>query len=307
MRANRDLAHKWIHKLKPRGKCGNVSFEGPLYRSYSTTIAEIYQVPKGPEIVVFNERSYSVTTSGHQGAVRCAIPEEIPVVLVEDGHRGSCWDGLVPRGDDIKKWAIEEITRSLKIAGGALARSKRARTRADWSLNIMAKYMENAERINTYFKCRMKMPDMEHLAEALEQARKREAVLERKRQAKLEAEKREKVESWLKGEPGSHYPYGISEIRLRVKLVDHIEGDTVPAGTKLIETSRSATIPYEDGEKCFRFAMLKREHGWKRNGEQFPIGEFKLDAVNEFGIIAGCHHISWTEIERFAKQEGWIA
>jgi hypothetical protein len=101
-----------------------------------------------------------------------------------------------------------------------------------------------------------------------------------------------KAEDWLKGEhvvlPYDH------EILLRV------------CKDGRIETSRHASIPYGEGEKCFRFVIARRNKGWERNGERFRVGDFQLDAVTENGITAGCHFIGWDEIIRFAKQEGWI-
>lgn len=76
---------------------------------------------------------------------------------------------------------------------------------------------------------------------------------------------------------------------------------------KIIETSLGARIPYEDGERCFRFAIARRKKGWHRNGEQFQVGHYQLDKVTDIGITAGCHLILWDEVERFARQEGWIA
>lgn len=33
----------------------------------------------------------------------------------------------------------------------------------------------------------------------------------------------------------------------------------------------------------------------------------QLDAVNEFGIVAGCHRVSWAEADRFAMAQGWTS
>jgi predicted Abi (CAAX) family protease len=65
-------------------------------------------------------------------------------------------------------------------------------------------------------------------------------------------------------------------------------------------------VPLPEAEKAFRFAMIQRKRGWHRNGDQFKVGDYQLDAVNEQGVIAGCHRIGWDEIERFAKTQGWI-
>lgn len=73
-----------------------------------------------------------------------------------------------------------------------------------------------------------------------------------------------------------------------------------------METSKGATVPIQDAERAFRFAVTMRAKGWHRNGSTHAIGHYELDAINDFGVVAGCHRVSWGEIERFAKVQGWI-
>jgi hypothetical protein len=77
-------------------------------------------------------------------------------------------------------------------------------------------------------------------------------------------------------------------------------------GEELV-TSRGARVPMAAAERVYKFAQARRAAGWHRNGETCEVGHYSLDAVNAQGIVAGCHRISWEEIERFANQEGWTA
>ena len=74
-----------------------------------------------------------------------------------------------------------------------------------------------------------------------------------------------------------------------------------------METSKGATVPLADAERTFRFVSLVRAKGWHRNGETHAIGHYELDAVNPQGVVAGCHRVSWAEVERFAQSQGWLA
>jgi hypothetical protein len=113
------------------------------------------------------------------------------------------------------------------------------------------------------------------------------------------------MEAWMGGQMVSSWELRDLPVRLRpVSTGGGILTDKTPE--RQIETSHGAVIPYEDGKRCFRFAMKMNDRGWKRNGEQFKVGPYHLDAINEFGIIAGCHRIEWAEILRFAKAEGWL-
>lgn len=86
-----------------------------------------------------------------------------------------------------------------------------------------------------------------------------------------------------------------------------VEGGQDDSGAIIQEmvTSHGARVPLSDARRTYRFAMLARAKGWHRNGEKHAIGSYQLDAVNENGVVAGCHRVSWAEIERFAASQGW--
>ena len=119
-----------------------------------------------------------------------------------------------------------------------------------------------------------------------------------KRNAEIEtalaAERAEKVADWIAGgsvEPGASWP-----VYLRAEAGD--------GGPEMV-TSNGARVPLEDAERTYRFACLMRAKGWHKNGERHAIGSYQLDAVNEQGVVAGCHRVTWQEIERFAAAQGW--
>jgi len=85
------------------------------------------------------------------------------------------------------------------------------------------------------------------------------------------------------------------------------EGADAPEIIREMVTSKGARVPLADAERAFKFVMKCRAKGWHRNGETFELGGYHLDAVNAQGVVAGCHRVSWEEIERFAKSQGWTA
>jgi hypothetical protein len=88
--------------------------------------------------------------------------------------------------------------------------------------------------------------------------------------------------------------------------VDSDEPVALRASDGDMETSRGSRVPLPAAHRAFQFALKHRAAGWHRNGDQFEVGHYHLDAVNEQGVVAGCHRIGWDEIERFAKSQGWI-
>jgi len=83
-------------------------------------------------------------------------------------------------------------------------------------------------------------------------------------------------------------------------------GDDDPThdGKEMV-TSKGARIPLADAKRAFLFVSKVRAIGWHKNGETFAIGGYWLDAVNDAGVVAGCHRLTWAEIERFAESQGW--
>lgn len=125
-------------------------------------------------------------------------------------------------------------------------------------------------------------------AAAIEASQKRREA----KAAKLPAQKPEIIAEWLTG-TRSDLPHALNlPVMLRVR------GDDM-------ETSKGARVPLADARRTYRFAMLARAKGWHRNGETHAIGAYQLDAVNENGVVAGCHRVTWAEIERFATAQGW--
>jgi len=117
-------------------------------------------------------------------------------------------------------------------------------------------------------------------------------LAEQRRNATLARRHAVTLARWLKGESVS-LPPGLPTVYLRVN------GD-------LLETTKRATVPLTEARRAFEFAAKMRATGWHRNGSTFRVGHFQLDSVDDKEVVAGCHRISWNEIERFAKQEGWI-
>ncbi len=118
---------------------------------------------------------------------------------------------------------------------------------------------------------------------------------EEERQRQIERD-RAKREAWLNGE-GSGY----------------VRFDSVHGGAALrikgdeLETSHGASVPLAHAIKAFRFVKLCRENGrtWQRNGQQIRVGHFQIDSIDASGdFVAGCHRISWPEVERAAIAAG---
>lgn len=279
-----ELPHIWAHKRAPHGRCpGNLSLNGPAILSYSTEIAR-HGERKGKPFIIFNTTSYSVTTAAAQGEVRRAIPSDVPVFEIEGIGRGGSLAYVEP---------VELFSHAVKMAAQSAAKAGRARSNRDGYLARQAEWLRKAGEISAFFGLRRKVDEktIARLAAAESRAKAKAAKAEREREKARLAKDAEEVAAWLAGStevsPSYHWP-----VMLRAE------------GAELV-TTKGARVPLADAERTFRFASALRSRGWHRNGETHTVGGYQLDAVNDAGIVAGCHRIAWPEIERFAKAMAW--
>lgn len=283
---NKQVAHLWANKSRASAKGSHFFFEGDTIYSYGSHFP-IARHCDG--VILFTRQDYSVTTSKHKSYVRmaCTQFEVFTVENVKD----------TPGRADVLNYG-----KRINEAALAVARARDPQ----WKLKWMEDLIEEANKFCVHFgfKTRFTAPDnMEELkARAkVESDKKRKQTIAR--QERQERELAETVKRWISGEPVC-LPHNYTKVYLRVKYSGQ---DAQGIGKSFVmETSKGATVPLAEAEKAFRFVMLKREKGWHRNGENFPIGEFHLDAVNANGVVAGCHRVGWDEIERFAKLQGWL-
>lgn len=288
---SKEVDHQWAHELAPRGRCpSHEHFEGASFYSYSTEIGRILK-RNGRKAYLLNVTQYSITTSGHQHALRMAIPGDATVFKV-----GGIGQGCSLYGADKKAGAIL-FAYSIKQA--SKAKLKCAQARKEWNKNYYAAeqagWLQQAVEVSAFFGLRRKVDDrvVVRLAQRIAADERRMAAEEKARQIRIEAENAETVQRWLDGED-VWFPYSIDH-PCRLRAV----GDEM-------ETSKGVKVPLAEARLAFNFARKMRATGWHRNGGKFTIGEYQLDAVNESGVVAGCHRVSFDEIERFAKSEGWI-
>jgi len=235
-------------------------------------------------VVLFTTRDYSVTTTSHKSMVARAC-QHLTVFHVRDV-------------DTNPRQQFEEYRERYT----SLARKySRARSHKPWILGSMRGIVDEANRFAQFFglRCRLSMPNesaMEAECRAIEQReaqrRRREEAKRKREQAERQQEALERVQQWVDGK--IDYCPGYGPIRLR------IVGDE-------LQTSHGARVPLAHAIKAFRFIKRLHDQGqtYQGNGRAIRLGHFVLDAVDAQGNVrAGCHDVSWEEIERVATIAG---
>ena len=307
----RELPHIWAHRKAEYGRAGNISFNGDVFRSYHTAIAQLVRM-KGHEFVLVNNGSYSNSTAKHQHKMRQAISHmtQISVPHVQQGK-----DYILPSDKREHRRVFREIeTWLIAQAGASMLKAKRARSYKDQHITDAKDYLKQAEFLAQLYG-RHVSQDLGVAEETVQRAAKLEAARERREQRQAEKDNAEKVRDWLAGVPGAHWPSAVCTVHLRSRklrmvdtdLVGTTEKDTMHKEIHLIETTLGVTIPYDEAQRQWVTVMRMRasKKWWHRNGEQMPIGRYQLDAVNEFGVVAGCHKIAWKQLEELGEREGW--
>ena len=113
---NMDLARIWAAQDRPAGKGHNLSFSGPVLKSYATAIAQLV-VDDGEACgAVLNATKYSLTTSRHQNYARHALfRARVPYVELDGIPRGE--PELIP-AHNTKDWARNQVRRLLAACAG---------------------------------------------------------------------------------------------------------------------------------------------------------------------------------------------
>lgn len=284
------VAHLWANKTQSEARNPNSSiyFNGDTIYSYGSHFPIARHIErKGKSAVAFTTRDYSVTTSSHKSTVASAA-RHLTVFTVSDVESD--------RADTIKANLADYKARITS----ELLKAKRARNRAKWHLQSAETLINEGNQYAQFYgyKAQFAQPeDWQAQVQKAEASARAENECKRKQ---AETQRRERLEALEQWKQGASVGYRFYDLPVSLRVI----GDN---DNREMETSLGARVPLAEAEKAFRFAWIQRARGWHRNGEQFTVGHYNLDAVNEQGVIAGCHRVAWPEIERFAKAQDWIA
>lgn len=283
-----EIAHIWAHKSAPYGKSpGAVSFDGPVIHSYSTAMARHIE-HKGKPAIVLNTTGYSVTTTAHFSRIASAVQGlDIPVFRVDGQQMGA---DLRFSGDELFTHYVERAAQCLKDAQQPRIRPHTIEAHKGRA----AHFLGEAKAVAEFFGLRRKVDEkaIARLATAKARAEKR-AQREQEKRDKAERERQQAAfEAWINSLPMPQGESSWFNARL-FPVAFRVEGD------ELVSTL-GARVPLRAAQVAYRFAMSRRGTNWHENGETCPVGHYHLTAINAQGIVAGCHRITWAELERLA-------
>jgi hypothetical protein len=304
-----ELVHIWAKQSQEAGKnqAGNVFFrDGKIY-SYGHHFCMGNII--APGVVLINQNTYSKTTAKQLHAVRYAV-NHMQTILVNKPDGDLC--------DNLRGF-ISDIREQLDI----IANDRKRQTTKDQAKGELTRIVERVEQylqaIKADIKKRLPFKGQEEtrkefilyleaakseqaaadMQTKLDKQAKKKAREEEQRRAQILADGKAELLNWSKNKGNQFHQYRHMDlpVMLRVSTED-FRVTTKVTKTKVIETSKGARVPYEQGRKLYTLIKAGRDvRGYDLNG-------YTVISLN--GVLkVGCHEIDRKEIERFAKKEGW--
>ena len=272
-----------------------------------------------------NSSRYGVTTSQHQHAVNWSVNHldqvAVPVPCVS-----------YPRDHDANiTFLVTEQARLLKEAQRCMQensvtyRERVARERYYAQIRYQAFFgirrkvtelPEDAWQAAQDRACCIETPDPVRDAKRLVAKARREETHTLRLAAVVEeyrAVRRHNQDAWRAYDTGRPYPkayYALPRVdKQRVLSAWGEDGALLRVNGDKIETSKGDRIPLDHAPRLWAFVQAVRASGqaYVSNGHAERAGEYKVSRVDADGTLhVGCHHISYSELERMARQLGLI-
>jgi hypothetical protein len=291
--SNDEIPHLWAHKAQSHAQgAGSISFRDETGYSYAMPICRHATAKDGTSCVLFTIESRSVTTSKHTGQFFRAIPSGIPVYLILD----------VMANDKAAHAAnVKECDARIARVHAQVMKARSGTLKAQHLGHELEREINNRNAYAIAFGVRVKSLDAGQAAQlaqklhrAAEKACRQSDRLAKKRAQEEAAEHAVNLALWRDGE---------------TTYLSRNFGVYLRANGEEMETSQGARVPLTHAHRAIKRVIAVRASGqaWHRNGSTLPVGHYHIDSISKTGdVVAGCHRISWEEIERFAQSQGWL-
>jgi hypothetical protein len=320
---NREVAHLWNAQSRPRAKGSHFFFEGPTIYSYGPhfPVATIHTRKSG-SLVLFNERTCSVTTARHQNLAHRACSNRYSVTVPH----------IAPRSTD-----EHAVNLAALAARQAAALDKARRRQAVRIVQLDQRSATQARndyaRYCLFFGIKRKpLPTLEgEFNAALDRARRIEnpdpASADKRERARAQRIERNRERDEYMDAHRANLARGKFYTRMALRTDWRLHGaftgynagasrgDSDPIMLRVngekIETSHGARVPLAAAPMVWLMVQRARqgrdhaEHARKAYGRQVRIGDYPLDRIDADGTLhVGCHVIPYSELATMARTLG---
>jgi hypothetical protein len=294
---NREIPHLWAHQTQDEARNGTGSyyFRGATIYSYGShfPIATHVKGSQGQPGILLTSEKNSVTTSQHMHMVSRSIPPDVPVFTVPNQHFGFSEAEDKYQHERNLKHYTREVAEHLSTCVRA-----RSSYNKEYHHERSVELRREALCYATFFGLADPridpVPELDSAQMAAIKSREAKASAKKAAETKRQAEENrvrwaQAAEQWRKGEYHHYLPYSLPTM-LR------IEGNEVA-------TSHGARFPITHAKRGLVLirAVMARAEDWRPNGHSCHLGHYTIDRIEANGTVhAGCHVVSWDEIERVA-------
>lgn len=277
--SNSELIHIWANNsdFDVYKSANSVSCQYDRLYSYNTCIAEIVG-----GFVVFNNHSYSNSTSKHQSLARSAIHGRNAIYIDAPRYNLQSLRFSQHDFDDIL------VKHHEQQAEHYLLKASRSRKYAEFNQSMAFEYLNALKQYAELFGLEYKAKDLTELQQAAVENAKKQKELEKIRAAERIKEQAEKLEQWRHGE----------DVRINFEMTAlRVKGDQ-------IETTKGARIPLEHAIKAWPLfkRIYDRNETFTPNGHTIHLGHYSVKQCDSKNLIVGCHTIPMLEVLGIANQ-----
>jgi hypothetical protein len=272
-----ECAHMFAQRTQNEGKAGNIFFENNVIYSYGYhfPVAQFYD-KDNETIVLFTSKNYSNSTAKHKHVINSALSHYtiIEAFKIKDVKDSDHSENIACFMEELKELSKKILS---------------AKKNSEYFLSQYYNAIINANRycyffhLGTRFSNELNMEIVKNKIETQKEKATKKVIQERLTELN-------NLELWKQNKFNGHF-YSLDNQYLRLK------------DSETVETTTGATFPFSHCKYVYNKIKecIANKECWKRNGQQIRIGNFNIDSIDENGNVkAGCHYVTFEEIERFA-------
>jgi hypothetical protein len=293
---NAMCAHIWAQQNQSHGHSDNMHFTDSTLYSYKMPIARFVTTYTGKKVVLRTSEKFSVTTSSkHEPAVSRALSNSIKVFHVP------CLNPL-------------DHDKNLRHLVGAYAkRVQQEMCRVKWydDSSILGTLLAYTARVSDYASA-FGLTDPWLGFEPDGDARKIDARRERLTSPEAQARREAARPGYEAKRQKARDAKEARELEARVLRLQKLSAVRIrysknATGEDVVQTSLGAKVPLPQALRAVEFIRRVRvtiaaQGPWTRDeAADLPctrVGQFTIDRIDAAGIRAGCHFVSWAELDR---------
>lgn len=299
-----EVAHIWAQQCQEWGRnpTENIYFSGDTIYSYGGhfPIAKFHKMPNGKTIVLYNDASYSNTTSGHQWDVLSAVKGQLVTRIPE-----KFWFNYIAG----KEYFIQEIKDSLLLSSKATKYALSYLEQAGSLVSKLHKWGKLHKR-HAFYKFTESELEILQRAKAQKARLAKQAEIKAAKDEVLRLERIRVLNEECGGDVNAYWrKFGLLPLlphHGNYFVQQYLDGTLCRVVGDEVITSMNAKVPIKHAKRLlkivYRVVAARSEYKMDSN-HPIHIGYYSVNSITADGDVKiGCHEIKWSEVQLLGKQ-----